>query len=578
MKRGVSMSLRLGLVTFLLLLTASVLPLLMLSPPPGELSILPLLVSLLLWPAAASSLVMLFFRRGVAVPLATVEATLRRVSEGSLVERAEVPGGAPEIRNLASEINETLVAGLQVIMLSMRELVEQNQETGERFARSAERSKGASDRIVETINEVSRQIADLDDQIGSATSAAQQIRSTIGSLAEQIQNQSGAVEETSASVEEMTASIENVANIAEERKQATVGLVTITDRGGERVAVTHGIIQELSGGIKEVLDMISVINHVAAQTNMLAMNAAIEAAHAGEHGRGFAVVADEIRSVAESTSANASRISGTLKGFVKRIDEARESGEETRKVFDRINTEVSRFVQAFEEISGATSELAAGSREMLQAISSLRETTQGIRSASTEIETGSAHISGSLTSIRQFSSSTRTKMRESEDGMQTVEQAQSEIIESASENREQLGKLNSELKFFLMDSEGESRSYNATLRRIILDHKRRLVGARMLLEGKVDRAHIPGRLDGAECLLGSVIAGQKGSRGEERIASLTALERDHDELHNLYNQFLDALEAGRNDDARLLVDAIDETWKKLISYRDILSEMMRGGG
>lgn len=575
MKQGASMSLRIGLTALILLVIAAILPIILIAPAPGELPLVALGAAVILWPLVAAALLALLFRRGVGVPLLKVEESLHRVSEGSLVERVQLSAGAPEIRALVSEFNDTLVAGLQVIMLSMRELVEQNQEVSERFGRSAEESRNAADRILETIRSVTGEVATLDDQIADATTAAEQIASTIRSLSEQIHNQSGAVEETSASVEEMTASIENVASIADDRKRATEGLVSVTERGGEKVGVTHGIIQELAGGIKEVLDMISVINHVAAQTNMLAMNAAIEAAHAGEHGRGFAVVADEIRSLAESTAGNASRISSTLKGFVKRIDEARESGEETQKVFDQINGEVSSFVQAFSEISGATGELAAGSREMLQAISSLQETTQEIRGGSKEIESGSGEISSSLSSIREFSSSTRRRMAEAQDGMQTVQSAQADIAENATANREQLSKLVTELKFFVMDSEGESRTYNATLRRIILDHKRRLVGAKMLLQGKVDVAHIPGPLAGGECLLGEVISRHKGGWKEERGRALAALEGDHNELHRRYNQFLEAINAGESGKAKEHIDAMDTIWKKLITYRDIVSEMMQ---
>ena len=575
MKRGISVSVRVGVLAALVLIAAAGAPLAVVWPLIADGVPLALLAAVVVGvPVLGALLIAIFTRAQVSAPVARIEASMRRVSEGNFIERVGMQRGAPEFRALSNEFDDTLVSGLQVILLSMRELIDNNRGIGDQFSSTAQGAGERIEQILTTIDTVSDQIAALDDRIADSSGAVEEISSTIRSLSEQIQNQSGAVEQTSSSIEEMTASIESVASIAGERQQATEGLVAITAKGGEKVALTNGVITDLSSGMKEVLEMISVINHVAAQTNLLAMNAAIEAAHAGEYGRGFAVVAEEIRSLAESTAKNAGRISGSLKGFVKRIAEANESGSAAHQAFQQMNAEVSRFVQAFSEITSATQELAGGSRELLQAVVSLSDITQEIRQGSSEIDRGAAGISEALTSIRDFSSSTRTSMRDAHDGMQSVHEMQTNIANAAVLNSEYLGKLVSELRFFVLENDAEGRTYNTTLRRVILDHKRRLVGAQMLLAGRVERSHIPGPLDGPDCPLGRLITDLRGRWSGERGEQLAALERDHNQLHDSYNRFLAASAAGRTTEAGALVTQVDREWNKLIAYRDLVSEMM----
>ena len=117
-----------------------------------------------------------------------------------------------------------------------------------------------------------------------------------------------------------------------------------------------------------------MIRDLANQTNLLAMNAAIEAAHAGEAGMGFAIVADEIRRLAEASSTNSKRISGVLKEVVAKIEQAASSGDSTKAVFSLMDTEVAAASGAFSEIAAAMSQLKAIEKNFLARISAFSPT------------------------------------------------------------------------------------------------------------------------------------------------------------------------------------------------------------
>jgi methyl-accepting chemotaxis protein len=187
-----------------------------------------------------------------------------------------------------------------------------------------------------------------------------------------LEEQMAMIEQSTSSVTEMIASISNVSEITGKKKTATDELVRTAGTGGERLNETIRIIKEITANIDEIRGTASIIQSVAAQTSLLAMNAAIEAAHAGEYGAGFSVVAEEIRKLAEASGTSSKRISGVIKEVVGSIEKAAASGDDTRRAFTDINTEVIDVAGALDEISSSMDELSAGGRQILDAMTSLR--------------------------------------------------------------------------------------------------------------------------------------------------------------------------------------------------------------
>jgi methyl-accepting chemotaxis protein len=532
------------------------------------------LLSLALVISAALLMLYFFLRKKLFTPLEHLQKVVHAVAEGDLTLRVHMNSSIAALNKLSHDFDQGMVSSLQVVLMGMKELIRDNRRIAAEFGSKSSTSLVTMETIASDIGNVRDQLEILDQQIAESASAAEEIRNTMASLGEHISSQTGVVNQTSAAIEEMAASVESVAFIAKEKEKATDSLMDITRQGGEKVLLTNRIVEEISEGIKEIFSMVSVINNVAEQTNLLAMNAAIEAAHAGEYGRGFAVVADEIRKLAESTSSNTKQITLSLQDFVEKIRLAHEAGGESGNAFRRIEEEVASFVSAFGEIASNTGELAQGGREILETVTSLQSYSEEIRLGNEEMQAGFDEINRTLLSVSDFSESTLKRMNSSNEGIQKLNDSQKELSLLAEKSIDQMNQLATELRYFTFEQgNGHSRqAYASVLRQIILDHKKRVTGAKFLLEGKVAVEHIPAATEGSSCPLGAVISELrgKGAAGQEKI--LQELERDHNAFHASYNLFIDQVSRQKKDAAELELEKLESLWKGLIKYREIVNE------
>jgi methyl-accepting chemotaxis protein len=245
--------------------------------------------------------------------------------------------------------------------------------------------RSASEAALESVSKIEASLADLDSAADAATAEASSIGSRVDELNGHIETEVSAQEESAASVNQMVSSISSVADSAVARRESLAGLRETAEEGERRLAALIEAIGRISGSVGSIRDMIAVINKIASSTNLLAMNASIEAAHAGDAGKGFSVVADEIRGLAEGSSRNAKEIGVKLKEVVAAINEASEGGGRAGESFAGMKKEIDRAMDSFAEIATATEELSAGGRQILESIAALNEASQGLRESGSAI-------------------------------------------------------------------------------------------------------------------------------------------------------------------------------------------------
>jgi Na+-translocating ferredoxin:NAD+ oxidoreductase RNF subunit RnfB len=248
----------------------------------------------------------------------------------------------------------------------------------------------------ETIEQLNQ---NLGSQVEQSLGFMKGINNLIENLNEQIMRQASAIEESSAAIEEMMATINNTAAMAQKRQSAIQKLVENVEQGRASMRETIEAVGSISKGVAGVGATIKVIGGIAANTNLLSMNAAIEAAHAGEAGMGFAVVAGEIRRLSETTRENSRNIANTLTGIIDGIKATTSRSSETDNLINTMAEEINGFAQTMTELINSLGELSIGSREITIALVHLREHAEAIKDGYQDMMHKTRNLEASMQSI-----------------------------------------------------------------------------------------------------------------------------------------------------------------------------------
>lgn len=397
----------------------------------------------------AISAFILVFTRSIRRRFAGIEAAMLELADGDFTQPLEVKG-KDELAAVSRNIN-TFIAQFSDIIRKIKQTSDQTIVLRDELEASTDESARAVGNIAESIATISREAEHLKETIEASTNAAGDISASVDRLAEQIENQSSAVAESSSSIEEMTASIRNVARVAASKQESTDKLVAVTRTGGEKVEATNAIVEEITDSANAMMEIIGIINKIASQTNMLSMNAAIEAAHAGDAGRGFSVVAEEIRNLSESTNTNAKKIRESLQQIRGRADDARALSQESRTYFQQISGEVDGVTEALREIASTMDELSVGTGEILTSTNELTTTTSVIGDTSGAIKERTDRIDASLQEVRAFAEQLAASVESVEQAAGEITSAIEKVGHVSRRNSENISELSSAVNQFAID-------------------------------------------------------------------------------------------------------------------------------
>ncbi|MCK4798120.1 MAG: hypothetical protein KAT05_12110 [Spirochaetes bacterium] len=221
---------------------------------------------------------------------------------------------------------------------------------------------------------------------------------------ERITNQSSMVEEASAAVTEMNSSIQSVSNVTQKASELGVKLNDTLKKGLEVVDRMNESIENISISGSGITEIVTTISSITDRTDLLAMNAAIEAAHAGDAGKGFAVVADEIRKLAENTASQTKEIINILESMTDNINNSVSCSSNLSESINNIQKDINLTIQLIDEINIAAQEQFANSNQNMQAIHELVKTTSTIMNNLNEQNIKNKEL---LSTIAEMESSTK---------------------------------------------------------------------------------------------------------------------------------------------------------------------------
>ncbi len=310
-----------------------------------------------------------------------------------------------EIGYLKSHFN-AFIKSLEEMILHIKYAIRESGRKKDEILESVEISKIQTQQIVQDSDAMQVQFQTLSSEIVQSDQYSQEVGGFIQNVNTRIKLQSEAISQASASIHNITSSIQNAADDSQKKLEIAHSLEETALSGERDMVQSLKVIEKVHDSASVILEMMGVINNVSEQTNMLAMNAAIEAAHAGEAGQGFAIVSQEIRELAEATSKNAEDISHKILQIMQDIADSRQFTENSVATFQKILEHITAVATGMIVIQYAMQDLSQESSEIIGHLNELVSSSKGINQASGEIKEKIGAITGSLTQLRSIAETT----------------------------------------------------------------------------------------------------------------------------------------------------------------------------
>lgn len=311
----------------------------------------------------------------------------------------------------------------------------------------AETSKAVT-HISTAIDAVKEKVNVQTENVTVSHETVQQMIEQIKDLNNSVNSQASEVNTSSSAVEEMVANIKSVAQILEKNSVTVSNLTKEAETGRKKINEASQLSSVILERSASLLEASSIIQTIASQTNLLAMNAAIEAAHAGESGKGFSVVADEIRKLAEESNAQGKGITDQLRDLQEIINNVAKSTNDVNEQFSVIFNLTNQVLEQELMIKNSMEEQAEGSNQVLQSISGIKDASQAVKENSDVLNSGSIQIEKQITEVMNSTSVIGQAMESIVEDARTITAAVETCDRSGNENKSNLDELSNEVRQF----------------------------------------------------------------------------------------------------------------------------------
>jgi methyl-accepting chemotaxis protein len=325
----------------------------------------------------------------------------RRISIGSVDELGSISG---LINDFCRGVSQS-VSGIKSAQARLSSI-------GSELKDGAADSAGAVSQISANVGQVRERVKSQGDSVMESSTAVEEIAQNIESLERLITDQAASVAEASASIEEMVGNIGSVTSSIEKMAGQFGDLLGAAERSKSTQALSLERAEQIAARSEALIEANKVISAISSRTNLLAMNAAIEAAHAGEAGRGFSVVADEIRHLAETAAAQSKKIKDELGQVQKAIQEVVDSSRASEESFAGVAEKIGETDALVREVHQAMLEQKEGSTQVLEALRAMNDITLEVRTGSAEMNVGNRTVLEEIGRLRAATAEIKGSMDE----------------------------------------------------------------------------------------------------------------------------------------------------------------------